>query len=85
MAIFAPLVAGHVSPIAQDLAQRLKAPGSAHWFGTDELGRDIYARIVYGSRVTLTIVALVSVDRGADRPRGRDVRRAISAARSTRS
>jgi peptide/nickel transport system permease protein len=61
MAIFAPLVVGHASPLTQDLALRLKAPGSAHWFGTDELGRDIFARTVYGSRVTLTIVALVSI------------------------
>jgi peptide/nickel transport system permease protein len=50
-----------VSPIAQDLAHRLAPPGRLHWFGTDELGRDIYARTVYGSRVTLTIVALVSI------------------------
>ena len=46
------------SPIAQDLAQRLQPPSAAHWLGTDELGRDIYARIVWGSRITLTIVAL---------------------------
>jgi peptide/nickel transport system permease protein len=61
MAIFAPLVSSHVSPIAQDLALRLKPPSPAHWFGTDELGRDIFARTIYGSRVTLTIVALVSI------------------------
>ena len=60
-AAFAPVVAGFRSPFAQDLAARLAAPSSAHWFGTDELGRDIYARVVYGSRVTLTIVLLVSV------------------------
>ena len=40
---------------------RLAPPGAAHWFGTDELGRDIYARTLYGARVTLTIVVLVSV------------------------
>jgi peptide/nickel transport system permease protein len=60
LAIFAPWVATH-DPIAQDLGNALKAPSGAHWFGTDELGRDIYSRIVYGSRVTLYIVALVSV------------------------
>ena len=49
------------SPIAQDLAQRLQPPSAAHWLGTDELGRDIYSRIVWGSRITLTIVALVAV------------------------
>jgi peptide/nickel transport system permease protein len=61
MAIFAPVFAGFRSPITQDLAARLAAPGAAHWFGTDELGRDIYARTVYGARVTLIIVLLVSV------------------------
>jgi peptide/nickel transport system permease protein len=60
VAAFAPWLAPQ-SPIAQDLAQRLQPPSAAHWLGTDELGRDIYARIVWGSRVTLTIVALVAV------------------------
>jgi peptide/nickel transport system permease protein len=49
------------SPIAQDLAGRLAPPSAAHWFGTDELGRDVLARTLYGARVTLTIVALVSI------------------------
>ncbi len=44
-----------------DLANRLQAPDSEHWFGTDELGRDIFDRIIWGSRITLYIVALVSV------------------------
>ncbi|HUQ37141.1 MAG TPA: ABC transporter permease [Aestuariivirga sp.] len=61
VAIFAPMIAGYVSPIQQTLAERLAPPSSSHWFGTDELGRDIYARTVHGSRVTLTIVMLVSV------------------------
>ncbi len=61
IAVFAPLIAGNVSPIAQELATRLAAPSSLHWFGTDELGRDIYARTVYGARVTLTIVMLVAI------------------------
>ena len=61
MAFFAPLIAMGVSPIDQDLAGRLAPPGAVHWFGTDELGRDIFARTVYGARVTLTIVALVAV------------------------
>ncbi len=60
VATFAPLIAPQ-SPIAQDLAQRLQPPSTAHWLGTDELGRDIYARIVWGSRITLSIVALVVV------------------------
>lgn len=59
-AALAPVIAPQ-SPIAQDLAQRLQAPSSAHWLGTDELGRDIFARIVHGSRLTLLIVTLVAV------------------------
>jgi peptide/nickel transport system permease protein len=61
MAIFAPLLARGISPIEQNLASRLAPPSAGHWFGTDELGRDIYARTLYGARVTLTIVMLVSV------------------------
>jgi peptide/nickel transport system permease protein len=60
LAAAAPLLATH-SPIAQDLAARLRPPSAAHWFGTDELGRDIYSRIVYGARITLTIVGLVVI------------------------
>jgi peptide/nickel transport system permease protein len=39
----------------------LQPPSAAHFFGTDELGRDIYSRILYGSRITLTIITLVTV------------------------
>lgn len=59
-AAFAPLIAPG-SPTAQDLSQRLQPPSMAHWLGTDELGRDIFSRIVWGSRLTLVIVALVAV------------------------
>jgi peptide/nickel transport system permease protein len=59
-ALFAPLLAPE-APSAQDLAQRLQPPGALHWLGTDELGRDILSRLIYGARVTLGIVALVSV------------------------
>lgn len=45
----------------QYLSDRLLAPGAEHWFGTDELGRDIYERIVWGSRITLYIVGLVGI------------------------
>ena len=61
MAVFAPLLAGGISHIEQNLASRLAPPSAGHWFGTDELGRDIYTRTLYGARVTLTIVMLVSV------------------------
>jgi peptide/nickel transport system permease protein len=59
-ALFAPWIAGR-SPIEQDLAARLLPPSGEHWLGTDELGRDIWARIVWGSRITLTIVGIVVV------------------------
>jgi peptide/nickel transport system permease protein len=61
VALFANQIAGPTSPNAQDLGARLASPSSSHWFGTDELGRDIYVRTVHGARVTLTIVLLVSV------------------------
>lgn len=63
IAIFAPWLATH-DPLAQDLANALQAPSAAHWFGTDEFGRDVYSRLIYGSRITLYIVALVSVTVG---------------------
>lgn len=64
-AIFAPVVSGGVDPTASDLTQAIQAPSSEHIFGTDKMGRDIYARVIYGSRVSLTasfsIVAIVFV------------------------
>ncbi|MFJ1231559.1 ABC transporter permease [Yersinia proxima] len=63
VAFFAPWLATH-DPLAQDLGNALQAPGSQHWFGTDEFGRDQYSRLIYGARTTLYIVALVSVTVG---------------------
>ena len=60
VAAFAPLLATD-SPIAQDLGDRLQPPSADHWLGTDEFGRDIYSRIVYGARITLYIVGLVVI------------------------
>jgi peptide/nickel transport system permease protein len=57
-ALFADLVATH-DPVATDAAHTLARPGVAHWLGTDNLGRDIYSRIVHGARVSL-IVGLAS-------------------------
>jgi peptide/nickel transport system permease protein len=59
VAALAPLVAPG-SPTAQDLASRLQPPGARHWLGTDEFGRDILSRLLYGARITLGIVALVA-------------------------
>lgn len=59
IALFAPLLANH-DIYAQDLAIRLQRPSSLHWLGTDELGRDIYSRLIYGTRITLYIVGLTA-------------------------
>ena len=59
-ALFAPLVATH-DPYVQALGNVLQPPGEEHLFGTDELGRDIFSRLVYGARITLTIIFLVSI------------------------
>jgi peptide/nickel transport system permease protein len=62
IALGAPLIAP-ASPTAQDLPARLEAPSVAHWMGTDELGRDILSRIIYGARVSM--IVSVSVVLGA--------------------
>lgn len=46
-----------IDPLYQDLAAELEPPGAAHWFGADELGRDIFARVVYGARTSLLTAA----------------------------
>jgi peptide/nickel transport system permease protein len=46
------------SPIAIEVARALQPPSEAHWFGTDDVGRDVYARAIYGARVTLGTVAV---------------------------
>jgi peptide/nickel transport system permease protein len=61
VAAFAPWIAPH-DPFVQDLGNRLKPPLSpSHLLGTDDFGRDILSRIIYGSRITLYIIALVAV------------------------
>lgn len=60
-AIFADVIADYdTMVVAQNISERLQGPSAAHWFGTDEFGRDIFARIIHGSRVSLT-VGLISV------------------------
>lgn len=58
-ALLAPAMAPY-SPVAQDLANRLLPPSASHLLGTDELGRDILSRILFGARTTLKIVGLVA-------------------------
>jgi peptide/nickel transport system permease protein len=54
LAVFAPLLAPS-DPLAQHVAQGAQAPSAAHWFGTDKLGRDVFARILYGARISIRI------------------------------
>ena len=58
-AVFANVIAPY-DPVEQNLLIRLQGPSAAHWFGTDELGRDIFSRILYGARISLT-VGLIAV------------------------
>jgi peptide/nickel transport system permease protein len=54
LAIMAPLVARH-DPFAVDLVNGLQPPSAQHWFGTDVQGRDVWARLVYGARISFTV------------------------------
>ena len=61
IAIFADQLAPY-SPVVGDLrGSRLLPPSAEHWFGTDDLGRDILSRILFGSRLTLFVVVLVAI------------------------
>lgn len=60
ISIFAPLLAPY-DPILSDLGNRIQPPSAEHWFGTDQLGRDILSRVIYGAKYTLLIVALVAI------------------------
>jgi peptide/nickel transport system permease protein len=57
-AAFAPLLAP-ADPTQLDLPGRLLGPSSAHWFGTDELGRDILSRVLYGARISMIVAISV--------------------------
>ena len=59
-AVFAPWLAPQ-DPNAQDINQRLTPPGAGYWLGTDQLGRDLLSRVIYGTRPTLLIVTLVAL------------------------
>ncbi len=54
MAIFAGQIVTH-DPLEINPGDRLMAPGSQHWFGTDRMGRDVFSRVVYGSRISLIV------------------------------
>ncbi len=57
-AVLAPFLAPF-GPIDQVLSERLKPPSLAHWLGTDQLGRDIFSRLLFGARISLTIGLVV--------------------------
>ncbi len=66
IALLAPWLAT-VDPQAISPIQRLRQPSTEHWFGTDMLGRDVYSRVIYGSRISLTVgvaVAALSIGIG---------------------
>jgi peptide/nickel transport system permease protein len=52
IAMLAPVISPY-DPVEQDLSHRLEPPSRTHWFGTDDLGRDIFSRVLHGSRVSL--------------------------------
>ncbi len=58
LALLAPVLAPY-NPAAVDLSHRLAASGRAHWMGTDELGRDILSRVIWGARLSLTVAVSV--------------------------
>jgi peptide/nickel transport system permease protein len=59
-AILAPLITPY-DPDKVNLLQRLQPPSRTHWMGTDELGRDVYTRVLYGARVSLAIGFIVAI------------------------
>lgn len=60
MAIFAPVLATH-DPYRVDMSVAKMEPCKEHWFGTDQYGRDIYSRVIYGSRITLLVAIAVQI------------------------
>ncbi len=57
--LLAPVIA--TDPMRMDVAGRLKPPGSAQWFGTDDLGRDVFARVIYGARLSFLVGVTVVI------------------------
>lgn len=54
MVVFAPMVSKY-DPMSQDLLNRFQAPSTNHWMGTDDLGRDMLSRVLYGGRISLSV------------------------------
>lgn len=63
LAILAPVIA-QCDPLTIDMKVRLKAPSAAHWFGTDSMGRDLFARVLYGARISMFVGFTVGIISG---------------------
>lgn len=63
LAVFAPLICRY-DPLELDTVNRLKGISAAHWFGTDTMGRDVFARVIYGARISLTVGFSVGIISG---------------------
>ncbi len=61
IAVFADVIVPYENAITQNIPERLQGPSAAHWFGTDEAGRDLFARIVHGSRYSLAIGIITTI------------------------
>lgn len=59
IALLAPLIAHN--PLDMTVTERLQAPSAKHWFGTDTFGRDLFSRVVYGTRVSMSVGLQVSI------------------------
>lgn len=63
LAFLAPVICQY-DPLALDVANRLKGLSSTHWFGTDSMGRDVFARVLYGARISLLVGFSVGITAG---------------------
>lgn len=61
IAVFADVIVPYETAVTQNVAERLQSPSAAHLFGTDEVGRDLFARIVHGSRYSLAIGIITTI------------------------
>ena len=61
IAIFADVIVPYETAITQDIPSRLQGPSAAHFFGTDEVGRDVFARVIHGSRYSLVIGIVTTI------------------------
>lgn len=63
LAVFAPLIC-RFDPLQLDTVNRLKSCSAVHWFGTDTMGRDVFARVLYGARISLMVGFCVGIISG---------------------